>query len=108
MDKQYIGYVHLSRFLQHVCPMIIQRKMKPASAEDLFEAFSLLDPEETGYIEKDLFVKLMTEEGEPFTQQEIDETLPVAVDPLTGKILYEFYLNQLTVSSNFYISLITK
>lgn len=40
----------------------------------------------------------MMEEGEPFTQEEMDEMWPVAIDPISGHIPYEFYLNQLMVA----------
>lgn len=95
MDGENAGNVHLAKFLPHVCQMLILHKMEPASADDLFEAFLLLDPEETGYISKDLFVKVLTEDGEPMNSEEIEEVLLIAVDPLTGMIPYEYYLNQL-------------
>lgn len=97
MDGENAGNVHLAKFLPHVCPMLIQRKMEPASAEEIFQAFALLDPEETGYIDKDLFVKVLTEDGEPMKEHEIADMLRIAVDPLTGTIPYEFYINQLAV-----------
>lgn len=71
--------------------------MEPAEPEKLLEAFHVLDPENRGTLTKDYFGKLMMEEGEPFTQEELDEMMAVAIDPLTGLIPYEFYLNQLMV-----------
>lgn len=97
MDGENAGNVHLAKFLPHVCQMLIQRKMEPASAEEIFGAFSLLDPDETGYISKDVFVKALMEDGEPMTAHEIEDMLRVAVDPQSGKIPYEYYINQLTV-----------
>lgn len=84
--------------------------MEPAEPEKLLEAFHVLDPENRGWLTKDYLSKLMIEEGEQFTQEELDEMMAVAVDPLTGNIPYEFYLNQLMVRffylfqllSNFY------
>lgn len=72
--------------------------MEPAEPEKLLEAFHVLDPENRGTLTKDYLGKLMMEEGEPFTQEELDEMMAVAIDPLTGLIPYEFYLNQLMVS----------
>lgn len=71
--------------------------MEPAEPESLLEAFHVLDPENRGTLTKEHFGKLMMEEGEQFTQEELDEMMAVAVDPLTGLIPYEFYLNQLMV-----------
>lgn len=42
--------------------------MEPASAEKLLKAFQILDSEGKGTISKEYITKLMTEEGEPFTQ----------------------------------------
>lgn len=42
--------------------------MEPASAEKLLKAFQILDVDGKGTISKDYIAKLMSEEGEPFTQ----------------------------------------
>lgn len=72
--------------------------MEPAPPEKILEAFKILDFENKGYLTKESFGKLMMEEGEPFTQEEMDEMWPVAIDPISGHIPYELYLNQLMVS----------
>lgn len=77
----------------------ISFRMEPAEPEKLLEAFHVLDPENRGTLTKEYFGKLMMEEGEPFTQEELDEMMAVAIDPLTGLIPYEFYLNQLMVNN---------
>lgn len=74
--------------------------MEPASPEKILAAFKVLDPEGKTYITKEYMSKMMMEEGEPFTQEELDEMLAVAIDPITGNIPYEFYINQLMVSKN--------
>lgn len=71
--------------------------MEPAPPEKILEAFKTLDLENNGYLTKENFGKLMMEEGEPFTQEEMDEMWPVAIDPISGHIPYELYLNQLMV-----------
>lgn len=83
--------------------------MEPAPPEKLLEAFRVLDPEDKGYVSKDNISKLMMEEGEPFTQEELDEMLATAVDQGSGNIPYEYYLNQLMVSlTNSFKQKITK
>lgn len=42
--------------------------MEPASAEKLLKAFQILDSEGKGTLSKEYTSKLMSEEGEPFTQ----------------------------------------
>lgn len=71
--------------------------MEPASPEKLVEAFHVLDPDNNGFVTKDYLSKLMMEEGEPFTQEEVDEMMAIAVDQESGNIPYEYYLNQLMV-----------
>lgn len=75
--------------------------MEPASSEKLLEAFETLDPENKKYLTKEYFGKLMAEEGEPFSPEELDAMWPVAIDPITGHIPYTFYINQLRVRSYF-------
>lgn len=48
----------------------------------------------------------MVEEGEPFSQEELDEMMAVAVDGQTNLIPYEYYLNQLMVKLNFLINFV--
>ncbi|XP_055919627.1 dynein regulatory complex protein 8-like isoform X2 [Eupeodes corollae] len=91
------GTIHLSRFLSHVCQLLTERKMEPVSPEKLLEAFQVLDPDGNGFLTKEFMSKIMMEEGEPFTQEELDEMMAVAIDPQTGNISYEYYLNQLMV-----------
>lgn len=43
-------------------------RMEPATAENLLEAFRLFDRDNKGTLSRDMIAKLMTEEGEPFTQ----------------------------------------
>lgn len=71
---------------------------EPASPETLLEAFRTLDPEQHGFLEKGYVSTLMTQDGEPFNQDELDEMLEMAIDPQTQTIPYEYYINQLMVS----------
>uniref|UniRef100_A0A1B0G5B7 EF-hand domain-containing protein n=1 Tax=Glossina morsitans morsitans TaxID=37546 RepID=A0A1B0G5B7_GLOMM len=87
--------VHLTKFLPYIMHLLIDHRMEPAGPEELLAAFHVIDDENRGYLEPEYFSKLMMEEGEPFTQEEVDEMLAVAVDPLSGQINYEYYLNQL-------------
>lgn len=72
----------------------------PASPEKLLEAFRTLDTEGRGYLTKEAVSALMTQDGEPFTQDELDEMLDTAVDPHTQTVPYEYYINQLMVCNN--------
>lgn len=65
------------------------------------KAFRVLDQEGKGFVDREYMTKLITEEGEPFTAEELEEMMAVAVDMATDKIPYENYLNQLLVSLQF-------
>ncbi|XP_037888633.1 dynein regulatory complex protein 8 [Glossina fuscipes] len=91
------GEVHLTKFLPYIMHLLIDRRMEPAGPEELLAAFHVIDEENRGYLDPEYFSKLMMEEGEPFTQEEVDEMLAIAIDPLSGQINYEYYLNQLMV-----------
>ncbi|EAA11234.3 AGAP006174-PA [Anopheles gambiae str. PEST] len=91
------GTVHLSKFLPYVSQLIAEHKMEPAPPEKLLKAFRVLDQEGKGFVDKEYMTKLITEEGEPFTVEELEEMMAVAVDMATDKIAYELYLNQLLV-----------
>lgn len=76
--------------------------MQPAPPEKLLEAFQLLDVDGKGYVSKEYLSNLMISEGEPFSQEELDEMMATAVDNTTGMIPYEYYLNQLMVNNKLY------
>lgn len=71
--------------------------MEPAPIEKLLEAFKVLDIDNKGYVTKDFMAKVMSEECEPFSQEELEEMFSAAVDGSSNKIPYEYYLNQLMV-----------
>lgn len=94
------GNVHLSKFLPFVRELIFDHKMKPLPAEDLLKAFKILDPKNKGFITKEDFINLMTEDDSEITPKELDEMLKSAVDPATNTVPYEVYINQLMVCLN--------
>lgn len=72
-------------------------RFHPASAEELLKAFQVLDKDHSGYLTRDYISKILTEKGEPFSQEELNEMLAVASDTQTGLIMYELYINQIMV-----------
>lgn len=89
------GDVHLSNFMPYVKRLLTLEKMKPSSAEELLEAFRAFDTQKRGYISKEYFIKVMTEEGEEITDEALKIMLKAAVDPIEDKVYYEVYINQL-------------
>ncbi|KAF9793857.1 hypothetical protein SFRURICE_007388 [Spodoptera frugiperda] len=97
-NKEATGNVPLINFLPYLCKAMIEHRFYPASAEVLLAAFRYFDEEGRGYLTKERFTKLMLEEGEPFTQEEFDEMMQTALDPVTDTVTYEYYINQLMVA----------
>lgn len=75
--------------------------MQPASPEELLKAFQTIDKENKGYIPREYMEKMIMEEGEPFTKEEVDEMMTVAIDPDTGHVNYEYYINQIMVKKKY-------
>lgn len=71
--------------------------MEPAPIEKLLEAFQVLDYEGKGIVTKEFMARVMMEEGEPFSLEELEEMFSCAVDGSTNIIPYEYYLNQLII-----------
>ncbi|KAH8372862.1 hypothetical protein KR009_006595, partial [Drosophila setifemur] len=98
----YPGEAHLSKFVAHVSLLLMDRQMEPASSDKILEAFEILDPENKKYLTKEYFGKLTSEEGEPFSMEELEAMWPVAIDPITGHIPFTFYINQLKHKATVY------
>lgn len=66
----------------------------------MLKAFEVLDAEKKGCLAPDELTKYMMEEGEPFTQEEMDEFLSAAVDPDRNMVLYKDYVAVMTVDDS--------
>lgn len=90
------GDVHLSNFMPHLKKLLVQKKMKPSSAEQLLKAFKTFDSTNKGFISKENFFEAMTgDEGEQMTADEIEKMMISAVDPSDNSVYYENFIRQL-------------
>uniref|UniRef100_A0A1B6KUQ2 EF-hand domain-containing protein n=1 Tax=Graphocephala atropunctata TaxID=36148 RepID=A0A1B6KUQ2_9HEMI len=97
-DPDNAGSVPLKYFLPVVTQTISDFKMQPSSPEEILQAFRILDKDGKGSLGRHLMSKALMEQGEPLTRDEVDEMMTLAVDPETGDIPYEYYINQLVVN----------
>lgn len=67
-------------------------RYQPASEEKLLKAFEVLDQDKKSHITPEELKKVLTEEGEPFSQEEMDEMLQAAIDPDRGTVLYKDFV----------------
>ena len=56
------------------------------------KAFSVLDEDRKSHLTPEDLKKFMMEEGEPFSQEEMEEMLTAAKDPERGVILYRDFI----------------
>ncbi|XP_072189767.1 dynein regulatory complex protein 8 [Excalfactoria chinensis] len=96
-EEEPTGYVHLEKFLPVMTEVLLNRSYRPIPEDVLLHAFEALDENKSGYITKEELVKHMTEEGEPFTEEEMEEMLSSALDPKTDAVHYRDYILKLIV-----------
>jgi Ca2+-binding EF-hand superfamily protein len=80
--------------------VLTERRYRPANEEQLLKAFTVLDKEQKGHLTVDELRKYMMEEGEHFTQEEMDEMLQASVDPEKEVILYKDYVTLMTMDDS--------
>uniref|UniRef100_A0A673C9Y6 EF-hand domain-containing protein n=1 Tax=Sphaeramia orbicularis TaxID=375764 RepID=A0A673C9Y6_9TELE len=97
VEEDQTGYIHLERFLPVMTKVLLERKFPPIREEKILQAFEVLDKQKKGYLEPEELTKYMTEEGEPFTQEEMDEMLTALADSEKNLIYYKDILYQLTI-----------
>ncbi|XP_068003780.1 dynein regulatory complex protein 8 isoform X2 [Melanerpes formicivorus] len=91
------GYIHLGKFLPVMTKVLLNRSYRPIPEDVLLHAFEALDENKRGYITKEELVKYLTQEGEPFSQEEMEDMLSTALDPETNTIRYRDYISMLIV-----------
>ncbi len=98
--QQPLGYVHLDRFLPVVGKIKQQQKYRPVSPDLLLKAFSVLDGDNRGVLQADEVKRLLSEQGEPFANDEVEEFINAAVDPATRTIDYKAFVDHLAVDDD--------
>ncbi|XP_071787302.1 dynein regulatory complex protein 8-like [Asterias amurensis] len=96
-EEEPTGYIRFDRFLKTMTGVLMERKFKASPEDQLQKAFEVLDMDKKGHLTVEELTKYMTEEAEPFTQEELEEMLSAAVDPDKGVILYKDYASLMAV-----------
>ncbi|XP_067344666.1 dynein regulatory complex protein 8 isoform X2 [Channa argus] len=97
VEEDHTRYIHLNRFLPAMTKVLLENRFPPIPEDHLLQAFEVLDKDKKGYLEPEELTKYMTKEGEPFTQEEMDEMLTALVDHEKNRVYYKDLINQLTV-----------
>ncbi|OAF70684.1 EF-hand calcium-binding domain-containing protein 2 [Intoshia linei] len=98
-EEQSLRIIKLNTMLPKVTKILMERKYKPCSPEKLLKAFQTLDTEKLGYLTQDQLNKYMTEDGEPFQVEELEEMYSAAIDSEKGCLIYENYINLIKVEN---------
>ncbi|CAL1539722.1 unnamed protein product [Lymnaea stagnalis] len=96
-EEEPTGYIRFEKFLPMMTKVLMERRYKPSPEDQILKAFQVLDTEQKGYLTAEELTKFMTEDGEPFTQEELEEMLSAAVDPDKKTILYKDYASVMAV-----------
>ncbi|XP_020903178.1 dynein regulatory complex protein 8 [Exaiptasia diaphana] len=96
-EDEPTGYIRFDKFQPEMLKVLLERRYKPSPEDQLSKAFDVLDQEKNGYLTTEELTKYMTEEGEPFTQEEMEEMLSAAVDPEKGVVFYKDFVAMMVV-----------
>ncbi|KAL8600489.1 Dynein regulatory complex protein 8 [Nucella lapillus] len=90
-EEEPTGYIRFEKFLPMMTKVLMERRYKAVPEDQIVKAFQVLDVEGRGYLLQEELSKYMTEEGEPFTSEELEEMMSQALDPEKGYIPYKDY-----------------
>ncbi|XP_032770732.1 dynein regulatory complex protein 8 isoform X3 [Rattus rattus] len=99
-EEEPTGYIRLEKFIPVMTRVLLEKRYRPIAEDVLLRAFEVLDPTKRGFLTKDELVKYMTEEGEPFSQEEMEEMLSAAIDPESNTINYRDYITVMVIDEN--------
>nr|XP_019935590.1 PREDICTED: EF-hand calcium-binding domain-containing protein 2 isoform X2 [Paralichthys olivaceus] len=97
VEEDHTGYIHLDKFLPAMTKVLLEKKFLPIPENRLLQAFKVLDKGTKGYLETEEMTKYMTQEGEPLTQEEVEEMLTALADTEKNHIYYKDVISQLTI-----------
>ncbi|XP_004400537.1 PREDICTED: uncharacterized protein LOC101363217 [Odobenus rosmarus divergens] len=99
-EEEPTGYIRFEKFLPVMTKVLLERRYRPSPEDMLLRAFEVLDPSKRGFLTREELIKYMTEEGEPFSQEEMEEMLSAAIDPGSNSIHYKDYIAMMVVDDS--------
>ncbi|XP_006897817.1 PREDICTED: EF-hand calcium-binding domain-containing protein 2 [Elephantulus edwardii] len=99
-EEEPTGYIRFEKFLPVMTSVLLEKRYRPIPEDVLLRAFEVLDSNKRGFLTKEELIKYMTEEGEPFSQEEMEEMLSAAIDPESNAVNYKEYVTMMVVEEN--------
>ncbi|XP_064239748.1 dynein regulatory complex protein 8 isoform X2 [Aotus nancymaae] len=99
-EEEPTGYIRFEKFLPVMTEILLERRYRPIPEDVLLRAFEVLDTAKRGFLTKDELIKYMSEEGEPFSQEEMEEMLSAAIDPESNSVNYKDYISMMVTDEN--------
>ncbi|XP_012872851.1 PREDICTED: EF-hand calcium-binding domain-containing protein 2 [Dipodomys ordii] len=96
-EEEPTGYIRFEKFLPVMTKVLLERRYRPVPEDVLLRAFEALDTAKRGFLTREELIKHMTEEGEPFSQEEMEEMLSAAIDPDSNSMNYKDYITMMVI-----------
>ncbi|KAI5610904.1 EF-hand calcium-binding domain-containing protein 2, partial [Silurus asotus] len=96
-EEEASGFIRFEKFLPVMTKILMDNKFRPIPEDLLLQAFEVLDQQKKGYLEPEELTQYLTQEGEPFSQEEMDEMLSAAVDPDKQLVFYREFVGMMTL-----------
>ena len=94
-DDEPSDYIKLSKFEPFMLEVLAKNEFEPSPAEHLLAAFRVLDTEKKGRIPIDVLKNMLTTEGIPFREKEMNEFEKYSLDKSQKYVYYEDYVAKL-------------
>ncbi|NP_001187690.1 dynein regulatory complex protein 8 [Ictalurus punctatus] len=96
-EEEASGFIRFEKFLPVMTKILMDNKFRPIPEDLLLQAFEVLDEQKNGHLGPKDLTKYLTQEGEPFSQEEMDEMLSAALDPDKQLVFYREFVNMMTL-----------
>ncbi|KAJ3286643.1 Dynein regulatory complex protein 8 [Rhizoclosmatium sp. JEL0117] len=98
-EEEPTGYIQYDKFFKVTTEKIFSSNAAIRNdEEEIYRAFLALDTEKKGFLLPDDLKRFMMTEGEPFSQEEMDEMLAACTDTSDNRVYYEDFVSLLAAN----------
>ncbi|KAG9268985.1 EF-hand calcium-binding domain-containing protein 2 [Astyanax mexicanus] len=95
-EEESAGFIRFEKFLPTMSRILMENKLRPVPEDLLLQAFEVLDQQKKGHLDPEELSRYLTQEGDPFSQEEMEEMLSAALDPEKNLIFYRDFVSMMT------------